>query len=393
MPHYLARGSLPKKRFTIHRPDGGRMAYEHLISTEQLAPESSLLYRLHAPSRVLRVEPLPPLRLEGPGRPVGASALFRPAAIDSGGDYLEARRPVLFGDDRLVFYIARPDRAMERFYCNAGADELVLVVQGAGVLETLFGEIRYRERDLIHVPRHVTVRWRPDPGPQELGVIESVSPIRPPPGFIKRNGQFSDAASYHERDLRTPVFQPPVDEVGEFPVVMKTGLEQACCTYDHHPFDVVGWDGCHYPFALNLADYEPLSGRIFLLVDRFQVFTTDEMALVAVTPRRLPDIPNAAPANPFHSNVLCDEMMFRFSGDTGAVETGAGTITLTPRGVIHGPKPGFEEAPPRTRIDWWGLLMETRLTLAPSFEAAAAQDPGYARTLVENQLAARTGAA
>lgn len=386
MPHYLARGDLPKKRFTILPKADGRMHYEHLISTEQLTPESSLLYRLHAPSRLTRVEPMAPLSLETPGRPVGHGLLFRADRLESGGDYLDARTPVLFGENRLVFYIARPDRPMTRFYCNVLADELVLVVKGAGVLETVFGDIRYRERDLIHVPRHVTVRWIPDPGPQELAILESAAPVRPPKGFIKANGQFNDAASYHERDLRTPAFRPPLDEAGDFEVVMKSGLEQVCCHLGHHPYDVAGWDGCYYPYALNLADYEPLSGRIFLLVDRFQVFASDEMALVAVTPRLLPDIPNASPANPFHSNLLCDEMMFRYAGDTGATETATGTITLTPRGAIHGPKPGFEDAPKRSRIDWWGLLMETTLTLSPTVQAVATQDDSYARTMLESQL-------
>lgn len=29
-----------------------------------------------------------------------------------------------------------------------------------------------------------------------------------------------------------------------------------------HPFDVVGWDGCLYPYVFNIRDYEPITGRI-----------------------------------------------------------------------------------------------------------------------------------
>ena len=28
--------------------------------------------------------------------------------------------------------------------------------------------------------------------------------------------------------------------------------------YARHPFDVVGWDGCLYPYAFNIADFEPI---------------------------------------------------------------------------------------------------------------------------------------
>jgi homogentisate 1,2-dioxygenase len=29
-----------------------------------------------------------------------------------------------------------------------------------------------------------------------------------------------------------------------------------------HPFDVAGWDGCPYPYAFNIADFEPVTGRV-----------------------------------------------------------------------------------------------------------------------------------
>ncbi|MDB5451518.1 MAG: hypothetical protein JWO33_96 [Caulobacteraceae bacterium] len=392
MPHYQSRGSIPKKRFTNHpKPDGG-ICYEHLFSTEQMLPESSIAYRLYAPSRVARVEPMAPVVLETPARPIGQLLLFRPDLIESQGDFLEARAPVMFSGEEFVISIARPTAPMTRFYCNIYADELVLVVKGSGVLESVLGDIRYTERDLVHVPRGMVVRWVSDPVPHEMAVWESRAPIRPPKGFMKPNGQFSDAASYHERDLKTPVWRAPIDELGEFPVVVKTGNELATTWWDHHPFDVVGWDGCYYPFALNMADYEPLTGRIFLLVDRFQVFATEETGFVAVTPRRLPDIPNASPANPFHSNIVCDEMMYRFGGAGISGETATGTMSLTPRGLGHGPKPGFETVTGRTHQTMWALLMETRLTLTPSVQAMASADQAYARALLGDGSAATKGA-
>jgi homogentisate 1,2-dioxygenase len=386
MPHYQSRGLIPKKRFTVLRKPDGQMYYEQLLSTEQLMPESSLLYRLYAPSRVARVESRPSTRLDSPGRPVARSLLFRPDRIESSGDFLEARVPALFSDERLIFNVARPTKPMENFYCNIAADELILVIKGSGTVETTFGDIPYREFDLVHIPRGVTYRWVSDPVPHDLGVVESQSPIRPPKGFIKANGQLEEGASYHERDLRTPILREPRDIKGEFEVVTRSGTELASSYLDHHPFDVAGWDGCYYPFAFNLKDYEPISGRIFLLVDRYQLFATDEAAFVAVVPRRLADIPDAA-TNPFHHNVLCDEVLYRIAGVTSPTDTGVGTFTLTPRGVLHGPKPGFEKLPPRTHFELWGLLMETHLVLKPSTQAMAACDASYSRAALDDQLA------
>ena len=33
------------------------------------------------------------------------------------------------------------------------------------------------------------------------------------------------------------------------------GIVGSRMTYATHPFDVVGWDGCLYPYAFNVADY------------------------------------------------------------------------------------------------------------------------------------------
>ena len=32
--------------------------------------------------------------------------------------------------------------------------------------------------------------------------------------------------------------------------------------YGHHPFDLVGWDGHLWPFAFNIGDFEPITGRV-----------------------------------------------------------------------------------------------------------------------------------
>ncbi len=386
MPHYLKFGQVPKKRFTSFRKPDGKIYYEHLINSEGFSAESSLLYRINAPSRFTRTETMEPLPLSSGGNPIARNLLFKAEKLGKGGDFVDSRVPALFSGEELIFNVAKPTKSMERFFCNVTADELVLVTKGSGKLQSIFGDIPFEPLDLIRVPRGDLVRWQLDAGPHEMIVVESRSAIRPPKGFLRPNGQFDDHASYHERDLKTPVFREPVDIQGEHPVVMKVGAQLTCAYLDHHPFDVVGWDGCFYPFALNMRDYEPLTGRIFLLPDQYQVFGTDQAMFVAITPRRGPDIDDPSPAQAFHQNLEYDEVLFRFSGSSGPTEPSAGTFTLHPRGIMHGPKPGFENTPIHTHAEAWALMMDTRLTLHPTVEAIASLDEGYAKTWVTNQL-------
>ena len=47
---------------------------------------------------------------------------------------------------------------MEYFYRNTGGDELLFIHHGAGVLETQFGELAYREHDYLVIPTGTTYR-------------------------------------------------------------------------------------------------------------------------------------------------------------------------------------------------------------------------------------------
>ena len=64
--------------------------------------------------------------------------------------------------------------------------------------------------------------------------------------------------------MRLPENLPLHEERGEFRILVK---KDNCLTeviLDHHPFDVVGWDGYYYPWALNIEDFEPRVGRFHL---------------------------------------------------------------------------------------------------------------------------------
>ena len=41
---------------------------------------------------------------------------------------------------------------------------------------------------------------------------------------------------------------------------------------DHHPLDVVGWDGYLYPWAFNIHDYMPVTGKVHQPPPALQTF-------------------------------------------------------------------------------------------------------------------------
>lgn len=382
MPQYQSQGIVPQKRFRRVRQPNGKIYYEHIMSGEGFEGDSSILYRLSQPARVLstEIERNNPLELANHA----GNLLFEVERVSPGGDFLCARQPMLFSEE-IVFSIAKPDSAMSDFYRNSWCDELVTVVEGSGILRSQFGDIRYDALDMVLVPRGDTVQWLPDPGPQILAVVESRSPLAIPPKFLKSNGQFRDEAPYHERDIRLPKLADPVDEVGEYAIRIKTAEQMTSIIVDRHPFDVAGWDGFYYPYAISMRDYEPLTGSIHLLPDQYMAFLSKQTMIAVITPRRLPEHPDTTPMQPFHQNVDIDEILYRFSGSTGVTELGGGTFTLHPKGYDHGPKPGFEEMPRREAQDAFALMLDTQAHLRPTLAGEDAMDKNYQKMYLEGK--------
>ncbi len=114
-----------------------------------------------------------------------------------------------------------------------------------------------------------------------------------------------------------------------------------------HPLDVVGWDGCLYPYVFNVRDYEPITGRIHQPPPAHQVFEGWNFVVCNFVPRKVDYHPLSIPVPYYHSNVDSDEVMFYVDGDYEARKgsgIGKGSISLHPGGHAHGPQPGAAEA-------------------------------------------------
>jgi homogentisate 1,2-dioxygenase len=175
------------------------------------------------------------------------------------------------------------------------------------------------------------------------------------------------------------------DEKGEFPVIVKqyNGLTEM--VLDHHPFDVVGWDGFFYPWAFNIHDFEPIVGRIHQPPPVHQTFQGDGFVICSFCPRPYDFDPAAVPAPYAHSNVDSDEVLFYASSEfmsRKGIEYGS--ITHHPDGLPHGPHPGRTEASIGAKAtNELAVMMDSFRPLHVAKAVLPAEDPEYYRSWVE----------
>ena len=353
MTHYRSVGEIPPKRHTQHRGPDGALLHEELMGEEGFSADSSLLYHRHLPSAIsavhdwlpgdLRLTPLLPLR----PLHLRTHSLF-PDPTGEGVDAVTGRRLLLGNADVRLSYVLAGE--ISPYYRNAIGDECLYVESGGAVVETVFGDIDATEGDYVIVPRATTFRVVPRV-PTRLYVIEANSHIGPPTRYLSRYGQLLEHATYCERDLRgpTPGRQLQGDAVdvhikhrGRGP----GGISGTVHTVPHHPFDVVGWDGCLYPYAFNISDFEPITGRVHQPPPAHQVFEGHNFVVCNFVPRKVDYHPFAIPVPYYHSNVDSDEVMFYCGGDYEARRgsgIGPGSISHHPGGHPHGPQPGAYE--------------------------------------------------
>jgi len=195
------------------------------------------------------------------------------------------------------------------------------------------------------IPRGILHRYRFGQGPHRFLMIESAGYIRTPKRYRNEHGQLLEQAPYSERDIRRPERLAVNDERGEFVLVVKKENRLTEFVLDHHPFDVVGWDGYYYPWIFNIHDFEPRVGRFHLPPPVHQTFEGDGFVICSFCPRPYDFDPNAVPAPYNHSNVMSDEVLYYANSEfmsRKGIEYGS--VTLHPDGIPHGPQPGRTEA-------------------------------------------------
>ena len=379
MTYYYRLGDLPHKRHTQFRKSDGSLHHEEVMGIHGFAGIQSILYHLYPPTRVQRMEVLRRDHVEYEEQGPLRHRHFRTEGAAAGGDALEARVPVA-GNGDVMLYVARPDRAMDYWYKHSAGDDVLFIHDGEGVLETQFGLLRYRPGDYLVIPTGVLWRVVPDAGsPQRHLVIEAVGHIEPPKRYLNRYGQFLENSPYCERDIRPPDELVTVDEPGEYEVRVKARGQINRFIYDHHPLDVVGWDGHLWPYAFNIEDFEPIVGRVHQPPPVHQTFDGPGFVVCSFVPRLFDFHPEAIPAPYNHSNVDSDEVLYYVEGDfmsRKGIERAS--ITVHPNGIPHGPHPGtYEGSIGKKETRELAVMVDTFRPLQITAAAQDLEDDGY----------------
>ncbi len=379
MPPYRRVGDIPRKRHTLHRVDG-KVAAEELMGEEGFSAASSLLYHRHSPSALRSID-----SLEAPEPLFTANSPLQPHHLRTGelgpGASLDPvlGRRYLLGNDQVALAFAAASESSP-LYRNATGDELVYVHSGEAVLESVFGRMAVREGDYVIVPSSTTHQWLLD-GPVELLVIEARGHVDLPRKYLTERGQLLEGAPFSERDLRGPDGDPLVVEGEDVPVLVRTRSGLSRHVHANHPFDVLGWDGCNYPFALSIHDFEPIVGRVHQPPPVHQTFTGPGLVICSFVPRLYDFDPDAVKVPYHHSNVDSDEVLFYSGGDfmsRAGSGIGKGSISLHPSGFVHGPQPGSRErSEGKDRTEELAVMMDTFKPLGLTDAARSVSDPTY----------------
>ncbi|MED3562496.1 homogentisate 1,2-dioxygenase [Bacillus xiapuensis] len=344
MSTYLQKGTIPRKRHTIFRKEDGSLFREQVMGTKGFSGIQSILYHHNPPTQFYKsaiyAERKVDYEEQGALRP---RHFFTDQAAKEPCDAVMGREYVLGNDDILIGVVS-PSEKMNYFYRNSDGDELLFVHRGSGKIETTFGTLHYQSGDYIVIPIGTIYRVVPNESESKFLIVETNSWITTPKRYRNEFGQLLEHSPFCERDIKGPEQLETFTEKGEFEVRTKSRNYLHLHYYAHHPFDVVGWDGYLYPWIFNIADFEPITGRIHMPPPIHQTFEGHNFVICSFVPRLYDYHPEAIPAPYFHSNIDSDEVLYYVEGNfmsrKGVKEE---SITLHPSGIPHGPHPGKAE--------------------------------------------------
>ena len=379
MPIYHKLGHIPHKRHVVFRKPDGKLYAEELVSTEGFSNVYSLIYHCHPPTIVKELgEPYsvePKIAREKHLK----STSLKGFQIKPEDDYLKSRKPVLVNSD-LHISLAAPRKSMtDYFFKNSQADEMIFVHVGSGTLKTGYGKIKFEYGDYLVIPRGTIYQMEFNDENNRLFIVESFTPITSPKRYRNNVGQLLEHSPFCERDMKLPQDLECIDETGDFKVLIKKQGLIYPYTYGTHPFDFIGWDGFHYPWAISIHDFEPITGRVHQPPPVHQMFEAHNFVVCSFVPRKYDYHPDAIPAPYNHSNVDSDEVLYYVDGDfMSRKSVEKGQITLHPGGIPHGPHPGtVERSIGKERTEELAVMVDPFRPLMLTEDAVGIEDPSY----------------
>lgn len=404
MPYFRTLGHVPRKRHVVTEFEGAPI-YEEFLGEEGFAGAGSMLYHRFIPSALTAardwdIEGVVPVS----NRPNLPRHLRLPDLFPDGGagkDAVRHRRYVLANEDLRIAYVVAGE--VSPLQTNGIGDEVFYIEEGDATIESIFGSLRVGQGDTVVIPRMTIHRWVPE-STLKAYIVEASGHVQIPRRFKNEAGQFLMGAPLTERDFRVPQELPVIDperaqEHTEVYVRHRgvDGIYGSVVTYDHHPFDVVGWDGHVYPYAFHNSDISPVTGEIIQPPPTYQILEGRNFVVCNFTPRMLEWHPQALHVPYYHSNVDADEVMFYHSGSTTA-RAGTGianaSVSLHPAAYTHGPTaPAYLNSPKMESIADSAWMVDTfnPLGLCAGGKEVADDSYAWAWAKVNAQMGASEG--
>jgi homogentisate 1,2-dioxygenase len=396
MPYYTKLGLIPQKRHVQFRRPDGKLYSEEVFGTEGFVGPTSTLYHINPPTQVSGWKPMYSTKVEYVEPEIMRMRHVKSAPMKPHGDSVTGR-VVLFGNADCEMAVCNPAEQMGYHYKNGQGDECLFVHFGSGTCYTMFGALKFGPKDYLVIPKGTIYKivWDELKGPR--GVVDPAMPfgkflliettngshIGPPPRYIsKRTAQFLEHSPYCERDIRLPGMPMTFNEYGDHEVRIKSRDLVHSYTYHYHPLDVVGWDGCYYPFIFNADDFSPITGKLHMPPPIHQTFEAHNFVICTFAPRMLDYHPQAIKVPYNHSNLDSDEVLYYVEGNFGSRKgIEVGSLTLHPQGIPHGPHPGTIEASlEATHTAELAVMCDTFRPLYPTKAALDIDDPKYVQS-------------
>ena len=398
MAYYRSVGDVPRTRHTAFRDDAGNLRYEELMGEEGFSSDSSLLYHAGVPSAIVDSQPweLPDLGTtpNHPLKPRHLKLHDLTPVVEEGAqrpsrnhDPVTGRRLVLGNGDVRISYVVTdatlallPQRRRRRVRVRRvgqrhGRD---------GVRRARLPHRRLRDRPARH---HAPVAARR----RRAGSTRSrrTATSRRPSATSRATASSSSTRRTASATCTVPA-EPLVETGTDVEVLVKhrgngpSGLVGSRLTYATHPLDVVGWDGCLYPYTFNVEDFMPITGKVHQPPPVHQVFEGANFVICNFCPRKVDYHEQSIPVPYYHSNVDSDEVMFYVGGDYEARKGSGidvGSISLHPGGHAHGPQPSAIEASIGVEyFDELAVMVDTFRPLELGEAGRLVEDPAYAWT-------------
>lgn len=392
MPRYHTLGKIPHKRHTTFKKEDGSLFQEELFGTAGFAGMSSLLYHHYPPTVVKEFgEPRdvkPRIAVENNMKALS----FKGFQVQPEDDYIKSRKPIFVNSDLQVGLAAPKSFSSDYYYKNADADELIFIHKGEGNLKTIYGQLEFAYGDYLVIPRGTVYQIDFKSSDNLLLLIESFSPVLTPDRYRNSFGQYLEHSPFCERDFRLPQDLETHDLKGEFKVYIKKKGILYSYLYGNHPFDVVGWDGFNYPYAISIFDFEPLTGRVHMPPPIHQQFEGNNFVICSFVPRLYDYHPEAIPAPYHHSNIDSDEILYYVDGDfMSRNNIEKGQFTLHPGGIPHGPHPGaIERSIGQKGTEELAVMIDPFNPVSITEEALKIQVEDYYKSWIPNENGMKT---